>query len=67
MAVLGKACPFCGEWTEIHLTEEQLDRYYDEYADRQKPVQVVFPELSAEKREFLITGMCKECQHEVFG
>ena len=67
MANLNKCCPFCGEWTDFNFTDEQVKRYFTRYANRQEPVQVVFPELSPEEREFLITGMCRKCQHEVFG
>ena len=46
-------CPFCGRVSEISATPE--------------PVQSIFPELSASKRELLITQMCYECQNETFG
>lgn len=56
-------CPFCGRVSEISATPEQWERYMltDE------PVQSIFPELSASKRELLITQMCYECQNETFG
>lgn len=66
MEGLMKQCPFCGKWERLDLTPEQMQRYFNRYQHRQEPVQVVFPELSPEEREFLITGMCRECQHEVF-
>lgn len=66
MEGLMKKCPFCGKYDRFDFTPEQVHRYITEYRGRQKPVQVVFPELTPEEREFLITGMCRECQHEVF-
>lgn len=67
MEGLMKKCPCCGKYERFNFTPEQVHRYITEYKHGQKPVQVVFPELSPEEREFLITGMCRECQHEVFG
>lgn len=66
MEGLMKQCPFCGKYERFDFTPDQIHRYTTEYRDRQKPVQVVFPDLTPEEREFLMTGMCRECQHEVF-
>lgn len=66
MEGLMKQCPFCGKYERFDFTPDQIHRYMTEYRDRQKPVQVVFPDLTPEEREFLMTGMCRECQHEVF-
>lgn len=66
MEGLMKKCPFCKKYERFDFTPEQVHRYITEYKHGQKLVQVVFPELSPEEREFLKTGMCRECQHEVF-
>lgn len=47
---------------DLDVTEEQLARHRDG-----ELVQNVFPHLSAEEREFLITGMTPAEQKEIFG
>ena len=66
MEGLLKQCPFCGKCERFDFTPEQIHRYETEYGNRQKPIQVLFPELPPEEREFMRTGMCRECQHAVF-
>ena len=57
-----KECPLCGESIEINVF---LNDYY-KWNDGAY-VQDVFPYLSATERETLISGLCKECQKDVFG
>lgn len=47
---------------DLDVTEEQLARHAGG-----ELVQNVFPHLSAEEREFLITGMTPAEQKEIFG
>lgn len=48
---------------ELDITEQQYERYF--YGGEK--VQNVFPNLSVEEREFLITGASLEEQAEIFG
>ena len=48
---------------EIGLTEEQLNAYYMST----KPIQIIFPHLSVEDREFIMTGTTPEEWKELFG
>lgn len=48
---------------EIEATEEQMDRYYC----GEEKVQDIFPEMSKEEREFLISGIDGEEWRKVFG
>ena len=66
MSIFKKQCPFCNGWDEFQFTAEQMDRYFHEYKTGDKNVQTVFPECTPEEREFLMTGMCRSCQHELF-
>lgn len=47
----------------LDVTQEQLDRY-DEGIET---VQIIFPKLSVEEREFLITGSTSEEWEKTFG
>lgn len=57
-----KVCPFCGKITAIEVTEEQMFAYF--FTD--ELVQNIFPEMEASTREVLISGICKDCQKEIF-
>ena len=55
-------CPFCGAIHSVLVNE-------DDFACFQNGLlaQDAFPYLTATEREELISGMCPDCQHEVFG
>lgn len=53
-------CPCCGEEHPVHLTREQSFRY-KKYLDGKGHIQDLLPDLTAEDREMLITGICPEC------
>ncbi|MDY0236627.1 MAG: hypothetical protein RBR71_11385 [Gudongella sp.] len=61
---LAKRCPFCDRTTKMDI---DMDRYFTKYLMTKEPVQNVFPDYDAVTREFIKTGMCRECQEEVFG
>lgn len=55
-------CPICGRVTFIDVKEDDYFNWvHGELA------QNAFPYLSITERESLISGLCKECQREVFG
>lgn len=57
-----QTCNDCEKVHSIHVTQEQLNRY--EAGDEH--VQDIFPELSADDRELLITGTCGACFDKLF-
>ena len=48
---------------ELNVTEEQLDKYYNE----RMLIQNAFPNLSPEEREFIKTGITPEEWDAMFG
>lgn len=61
MYKISKVCPFCGHVSEIWVDDEVLKRMED--GER---IQDILPELPASERETLISGICIDCQEEVF-
>lgn len=55
-------CPVCGEVTFIEVRCEDWDEW-----GYGKSAQQAFPYLTATERETLISGLCEECQNDVFG
>lgn len=64
-------CPFCGQKTYVHLNAEEwekYERYFIIMERSERPaIQTIFPDMPAEDRDLLISGMCKDCQKETFG
>lgn len=54
-------CPHCHKPHTIEVNESQ---YLDWMAG--KNIQIAFPDLSADQRELLISGICPECWDEIF-
>ncbi len=54
-------CPMCGKSAEFTVTAEGYNNYVNGGL-----VQRCFPELKAEDRERLITGICPECWDRIF-
>lgn len=55
-----KNCPLCGAAVRLGLTEEEMENYNRTQSGDD------IPALNAFEREFLITGMCLDCQCSVF-
>ncbi len=51
-----KTCPFCGTKSVVIVNEKQ----YAEW-ENGKLIQDAFPDLSADDREILLTGICPRC------
>ena len=62
--MIGKTfwCISCKENVSIVASKEQWERY-EKGAEK---IQDIFPELSADEREILITGMCGRCFDKMF-
>lgn len=57
-----RACPECGERKTFDVTQDQIDRFLG----GEGYVQTIFPELSADDRERLMTGTCPKCWDAMF-
>lgn len=57
-----KKCVFCHKFVEIEMSAEGYKKYIEGAL-----VQDAFPEMRVEDREFLISGICEDCQKYVFG
>ena len=55
-------CPFCGQTHEVEVD-------YRSFISWQcgELAQNAFPHLTAEEREQLISGICPDCQQDIFG
>lgn len=60
--ILEFICPFCGEWHEVEVAEEQLAEYWGG-----ELAQVAFPQLTPTEREQIISHICPQCQSKIFG
>jgi len=57
-----KTCKDCKKEFHFQFTPEQIEDYYN-----REPVQVCFPELSADERElFTSLGICGACFDKLF-
>lgn len=50
-------CPFCKNEHEITVNKEK----YEKFKNKQDYIQNIFPELTIDERELLISGVCKDC------
>ena len=58
-------CPICNRTVKLGLTDEEREGY-KRYNNDEEDLEDAIPALNAFEREFLITGMCVECQCDVF-
>ena len=52
----------CGGTSEVEMTVEEML----EWKAREKRIQDIFPDMTSEQRETLMTGMCVKCQAVFF-
>lgn len=55
-------CISCNNHVNIIATEKQ----WEQYRNGVKKIQDVFPELTPDEREIMITGMCGDCFDNIF-
>ncbi len=62
---IARKSQYSGEWNvmELDITQEQLDAY----EDGEGRIQDIFPNLSPDEREFLMTGITPEEWKQIFG
>lgn len=58
-------CPICGRDVHLGLTEEEYEGY-QKFQSGGEDLEEAIPDLNAFEREFMITGMCVDCQCSVF-
>jgi hypothetical protein len=59
-----KRCPICN--AKHYIKRKITDNQYIDYQFRVKPLQAIFPEMTKQDREFLKSGICKQCQKDIF-
>ena len=57
MKIAAYPCPQCGDVKVFDITERQME----ELKVRQKHIQYILPDFSAEDRERFVSGMCPTC------
>ena len=63
---LGKECSMCGQKTYLRMTEEE-ENQWRKYACFGGHIQDRFPDMDVQKREFIKSGYCPDCQKALFG
>jgi len=59
--VLTKICPFCDKHYQVHVPDEVFIEWQNG-----KCIQDAWPDAKPETREMVISGICLDCQGEVF-
>lgn len=62
---LSKICPMCGRRTYLRMTEEE--NQWRKYICFGGHIQDRFPDMDVQKREFIKSGYCPDCQKTLFG
>lgn len=60
-----KRCPICGTHKSYDMNIT-LDQFTEWSTNRDALIQNVMPQLEPDEREVFITGMCFDCQSQVF-
>jgi len=55
-------CIKCGSTTNIAVEQDDLKRYMN----KEGLVQEIFPYLSSDERELIISGICPACWNKIF-
>ena len=68
MILLERKCPFTGVFNtmELPLTEQEYSKGMDK-REAGAPIQVAFPTLNADQREFVKTGIMPSTWDSMFG
>lgn len=56
-------CPCCHRDIPVFVEESDLDRYEKGMG----LIQECFPYLNADERELFVSGVCKDCWHDIIG
>lgn len=61
MSVYETSCPFCNKTSRLSYRPEDLQAYRSG-----KNIREAFPKMNSFERELLISGICFDCQEQVF-
>lgn len=56
-----RVCPHCHKFQTIEVQVSQYNRWM-----AGENIQIAFPDLTADQREILISGICPECWDKMF-
>lgn len=62
ITLIEKTCPFCGKRCECSFPTDGYEKWMGG-----ELIQKAMPTVPATSREFLISGICRECQEKIFG
>ena len=62
IVVIEKRCPFCGQRYTVSVPTDGFVKWQEG-----ELIQIAMPDVPASSREFLISGICRDCQDKVFG
>ena len=62
MIRLAIKCPHCSKINNIYMSKKK----YDEYINQKDLIQNIFPDITPQEREILISGICPDCWNEIF-
>lgn len=57
-----RICPYCRCHNLVTVLVSEFENW-----ENGELIQKAFPELSADDRELLLTGICSKCWNEIFG
>lgn len=60
--VIEKTCPFCGKRCKCSFPSDGYGKWM-----MGELIQKAMPTVPATSREFLMSGICRECQEKIFG
>lgn len=61
--IITTKCPYCGDTKDIEVDKEM----YDLVLNRECLIQEALPDLDADDRERLTSGICPKCWDKYFG
>lgn len=57
-------CVSCGKTHTIYVNREDYEEYYN--SEHRRYIQDIFPYLTPQERELLISGVCPQCWENIF-
>lgn len=59
--VVTDKCPFCGKYSTVVCDRTEFNNWLDGMS-----IQKAMPTTPPQSREFLLSGMCRDCQEDFF-
>lgn len=57
-------CVNCGKLNVVYVNNEDWEEYYN--SEERRYIQDIFPYLTPQERELLISGVCSQCWEDIF-